>query len=295
MALDAADGFSLGFALADASGDPSQAQIFRRVSKGNGLIGRLTHMRRRIDLSSRVDEATVASAPMDPIMARAVIQRREQQLQRWVSRSPEHPASGTERLQGRLTDARSRQEAEAAVTDWPPQSGDWPESTSVPADLIVEQQEQSALDRRVDGVVGAATSIGHTHRASGILGIGHVSLAISNLDRSAAWYASTLGFEELFREESDDRKACVMTFPGDGYSVGLVQHTRNGKDEFDPQRRGLDHVAFTVGSREAFEQWATDLTAAGVDHSGVVEVPPGAILNFKDPDGIALALFWNPS
>jgi hypothetical protein len=27
--------------------------------------------------------------------------------------------------------------------------------------------------------------------------------------------------------------------------------------------------------------------------SNVIEIAPGAILNFKDPDGIALALFWD--
>lgn len=31
----------------------------------------------------------------------------------------------------------------------------------------------------------------------------------------------------------------------------------------------------------------------GVGHGGVVELPIGAILNFEDPDGIALALFWD--
>jgi hypothetical protein len=28
-------------------------------------------------------------------------------------------------------------------------------------------------------------------------------------------------------------------------------------------------------------------------HSGPIEVPPGEILNLKDPDGITLALFWD--
>jgi hypothetical protein len=68
-------------------------------------------MGKRIDLRSRVDEATVASTPTmwDPKIARAVIQRREQQ----AARSPEHPASGTELIQARLAEARARQEAEA--------------------------------------------------------------------------------------------------------------------------------------------------------------------------------------
>jgi hypothetical protein len=30
-----------------------------------------------------------------------------------------------------------------------------------------------------------------------------------------------------------------------------------------------------------------------IAHSGVVEVPPGAICNVRDPDGIQLARFWS--
>jgi hypothetical protein len=40
-------------------------------------------------------------------------------------------------------------------------------------------------------------------------------------------------------------------------------------------------------------QWAARLDSFGVEHSGPIEVPPGEILNLKDPDGIALALFWD--
>lgn len=73
-------------------------------------------MGRRIDLTSRLDEATGASAPTawDPKIARAVIRRREQFL---AARSPEGPAGDTELIQARLAEARARQEAEAAATD----------------------------------------------------------------------------------------------------------------------------------------------------------------------------------
>jgi glyoxylase I family protein len=120
----------------------------------------------------------------------------------------------------------------------------------------------------------------------------HVALTVHDLETSATWYRDVLGFEEAFREDGDERKASVMRFDAGGFSVGLVEHARSGPDRFDPTIVGLDHLAFVVESLAALERWAERLTAAGVAHSGIVEIPPGAILNFSDPDGIALALFW---
>ena len=128
---------------------------------------------------------------------------------------------------------------------------------------------------------------------SELQGFHHVAVTVTDLDTSAAWYATVLGFEELFREENDGSRACVMRFPGGSTGVGLVEHRANDGTAFDPTRLGLDHFAFTVATRQDLEHWAQRLTAAGVAHSGAIEVPPGAILNFKDPDGIALALFWD--
>jgi hypothetical protein len=70
-------------------------------------------MGRRIDLNSRLDEATHAlPTDWDPGIARALMRRREQTL---ATRAPEHPASGTELIQARLAEARARQEAEAVA------------------------------------------------------------------------------------------------------------------------------------------------------------------------------------
>jgi glyoxylase I family protein len=120
----------------------------------------------------------------------------------------------------------------------------------------------------------------------------HVSLSVRSCDASAEWYRTVLGFEERFREEHPERRACVMGFAGAGFSVAVVEHLPVREEDFDPTRRGLDHLAFSVSSSEEMAGWATRLDDAGVIHSGVIDIPPGAILNFKDPDGIALSLFW---
>ena len=84
-----------------------------------------------------------------------------------------------------------------------------------------------------------------------------------------------------------------MRFAGGGYSVGLVEHRPAPGDAFDPRHIGLDHLAFTVATEDELAAWADRLSEGGIEHSGVVPIPPGAILNLKDPDGIAIALFWD--
>ena len=126
-----------------------------------------------------------------------------------------------------------------------------------------------------------------------IEGIHHVALTVADVGVSVRWYIDVLGLVELFREESDERRACVMRSAAGGFSIGVVEHRGGPERPFDPTRQGLDHLAFTVASREDLDAWVERLDAAGVAHSGVIDVPPGAILNFKDPDGIALALFWD--
>jgi glyoxylase I family protein len=122
-------------------------------------------------------------------------------------------------------------------------------------------------------------------------GFHHVALTVRDLDASIDWYTSLLGLELAFREEVEGRRSCVMQFPGGSPWFGIVEH--NFEDGgFDARRLGLDHVAFDVATMDEMDAWAVALTAAGIDHSGAIEVPPGAILNFKDPDGIALSLFW---
>lgn len=135
--------------------------------------------------------------------------------------------------------------------------------------------------------------MGHTGVMDPLAGFHHAALTVSDLGRSAEWYTRVLGMIELFREESPTRRAAVYRFASGGTSVGLVEHARPDGTEFDPGVVGLDHLAFSVDTERDMRDWAKHLDDHGVAHSGPIPVPPGQILNFKDPDGIALALFWD--
>lgn len=121
----------------------------------------------------------------------------------------------------------------------------------------------------------------------------HVAVTVSDRDRSAAWYTEVLDMVEAFREDAPGRRAAVLRFRGGGFSVAVVEHVDAAHGAFDPTVTGLDHLAFSVGSQEEMRRWAERLDEHGVVHSGPIAVPPGEILNFMDPDGIALALFWD--
>lgn len=76
---------------------------------------------------------------------------------------------------------------------------------------------------------------------------------MTDLDRSRGWYAE-----------------------GDGTT-------------FTPLHTGLDHVSFTVESLVESQDWMRRLDDAGIPNSGIQQMATGPILNFRDPDDIALA------
>ena len=54
---------------------------------------------------------------------------------------------------------------------------------------------------------------------------------------------------------------------------------------------GLDHLSFTVGSRADLEEAVRVLDGRGVPHEPVKDIGAGHILEFRDPDNIALELY----
>jgi glyoxylase I family protein len=117
----------------------------------------------------------------------------------------------------------------------------------------------------------------------------HVSLTVTDPDRSAAFYNRVLGTETVSASRSDTGTLIVVARAG--MMIALRNHAGTTDSSFDPTRIGLDHVAFQVPSRAELESWQASLIADGVTCSPIEASPRGLHLNLKDPDNIAIELF----
>lgn len=125
-----------------------------------------------------------------------------------------------------------------------------------------------------------------------LTGFHHVALTVRDLATSAAWYEGLFDLELVIDESGEARRGKVYRLRGTPAMLGLVEHDANDGTPFRPDRTGLDHAAFAVATRAAMDAWVRRLDAAEVEHSGAISIPTGAILNFADPDGVQLSIFW---
>jgi glyoxylase I family protein len=134
-------------------------------------------------------------------------------------------------------------------------------------------------------------------RAPELTALQHIGLTVRDIAVSEAWYANVLGLVRAFVDPhpDDDGYAVVMTRPRTGLFIGLHHHPYADRETFNPRRTGLDHLALQVNSRDAIDAWANRLDAIGAEHEAVVEKSepvPFALVLVRDPDGIAIELFW---
>jgi catechol 2,3-dioxygenase-like lactoylglutathione lyase family enzyme len=126
-----------------------------------------------------------------------------------------------------------------------------------------------------------------------IRGVSHVSLSVSDLHRSLAFYQDVLKLPILakpFAGVNFDGEEAMLRV---GQTALVLQcHRDHGGGAFDPRRTGLDHLALHVASREALEEWEVLLDESACSHSGIVDIAGwGWMIEFRDPDGIQLELF----
>lgn len=126
-------------------------------------------------------------------------------------------------------------------------------------------------------------------------GISHLDLTVTDAEASADWYGRVLGLRRARRADLADRIMIVLTHPDTGLVIGLNQHRATVGERFDEHAPGLDHVGFTVTSREDLIALEKHLTEQHVDHSPVTDSPSGSgtALVFRDPDNIQLEYWWS--
>jgi glyoxylase I family protein len=133
--------------------------------------------------------------------------------------------------------------------------------------------------------------------------IHHLRLAVTDVQRSVAFYTEVLGFEVALDAppppDDEHHEALADSLQGgvilmhDGMFIGLrpVDAERAG-DRFDPLRVGLDHLSFSVPSRADLDAATRLLDERGVEHGPIRQLVSLGLsfLAFFDPDGIALEL-----
>jgi glyoxylase I family protein len=137
------------------------------------------------------------------------------------------------------------------------------------------------------------------HGGPGVSGIHHLSITVTDLEASLAWYQRLLGADRVpmkfpHYEREDTGYGELLVEPRSGVVIGLHTNTGNDGQPFDEARTGLDHVALTVASRSDLQAWTAWLDELGIEHSGIREGDqpfPFATVVFRDPDNIALELF----
>ncbi|MEO7132134.1 MAG: VOC family protein [Dermatophilaceae bacterium] len=131
-------------------------------------------------------------------------------------------------------------------------------------------------------------------------GLHHIRLTVADLARSRAFYEGVLGLKIVAQSAGDPNDPAVRQDPDQLYGgliyqaggIGLGLRPVDNADSFDSERIGLDHLSFSVASREALDAAVATLEERGITHGAVKDLPGSgiAILSFSDPDGVQLEL-----
>jgi catechol 2,3-dioxygenase len=122
------------------------------------------------------------------------------------------------------------------------------------------------------------------------VGIGHVHLKVSDLDRALDFYCGVLGFELQARM---GEQAAFISAGGYHHHIGLNTWESAGASPPSPGSTGLYHAAIRYPSRRALADALRRLGEAGIALDGASDHGVSEALYLRDPDGIGLELYWD--
>lgn len=130
-------------------------------------------------------------------------------------------------------------------------------------------------------------------RTPGLVGLHHLTVPVTDLLASSAWFERVLGARRDARLDHDDdagrRVAVILVVTGLGTLLQL---------RIDPVAvagvRGFLPITFQVDDVAHLRSWSTYLDAVGIEHSGVERRNVGHSVSFATPDGMMLRLQTRP-
>ena len=98
-----------------------------------------------------------------------------------------------------------------------------------------------------------------------LAGVHHLTLPVTDLDRSIAWYGSRLGYEAVLEFREHGRRTDVsMTHPDGGPPLALTLAPDRAR-----AAAGFDYFSIGVPDRQRIEALAAQLSGLGEPHAGV--------------------------
>lgn len=122
--------------------------------------------------------------------------------------------------------------------------------------------------------------------------VSHISFSVRDAEASARWWAALLELTEIDRVAGDGWRGILLLHPRTRTIIEFQQHEAHQGELFDPRRTGLDHMAFKVDDRAELDEWLARFRQLGVTHSPIADREYGAVLAFKDLDGIQFEMFF---
>ena len=123
-----------------------------------------------------------------------------------------------------------------------------------------------------------------------IEGIHHLKFAVTDCDRSLAFYQQVFGARRIPQADHKDAGGNIYAYICDMPGWGTLLDLRLSQ-EHGSATRHFDPITLTIEDRAALAAWVRHLDTLGVAHSGEIITMLAFMLVIEDPDGRRIRLY----